>query len=211
MTLDHRPLGLLVASVCLLGSPASAGPPAICHEIDIGKSVQPLEKRSYSTTQLIDQTVTTLDKDRSALVHMETLRRAAVKTDGKETGTCLLAELMARALDAEAAGKPDALAWFDAGYLAQCYDQLNVRLEIRCGRRKGVVGYAWVSKALEIAGDDAEMEFGAAMVTVLAGIPEHKQHVDRVRDLADEDSLVIRNLDYHASKYWRHHRRRSGA
>ncbi len=55
MTMDHRPLGLLVAAVCLLGSPALAGPPAICHEIDIGKSVQPLEKRSYSTSRLIDQ------------------------------------------------------------------------------------------------------------------------------------------------------------
>ena len=46
------------------------------------------------------------------------------------------------------------------------------------------------------------------MMTVLADIPQHKQHVDRVRKLSRDDSLVVRNLNFHTKKYWRYHRGR---
>ena len=134
---------------------------------------------------------------------METLRRAALYTDRDvDRATTLIAALMARALDTEASEANASLAWLDAGYLAQCYDQLGIRTGVRCGAAGGIVGYAWVQRSLELNPDDAELEFAAAMVTSLAGGAEHERHVSQVRKLADPGSLVSRNLKVHAKKYW---------
>ena len=106
----------------------------------------------------LDETVRILEEDESALVHMETLRRAAILTgQDRALATSLLARLMARALDAEAANRPDALAWFDAGYVAQCYDQLGLKLRLKCGIADGVLGYGWARRALQLKPDDAEL------------------------------------------------------
>ncbi|NNM26581.1 MAG: hypothetical protein HKO59_11465, partial [Phycisphaerales bacterium] len=146
-----------------------------------------------------------LDSSDSALVHMETLRRATLEANAdRAVAHALFARLVARTLDAEATGSPDALRWFDAGYLAQCYDQINMRVVRSHGRTRGLTGYAWVQHALELRGDDAEMEFGAAVMTVMAGLPEHTLHVARVEALAAPGSLVARNLEQHRTNRWKH-------
>jgi hypothetical protein len=144
---------------------------------------------------------------------METLHRAALYTDrDPNLATRLMARLLGRTLDSEVAGQPEALTWFDAGYLAQCYHQLGLRLGLDAGVSEGVVGYAWVRRAVEIQPGDPELEFGAAMMTALADIPQHEVHVKRIRSLASADSLVVSNLDVHARKYWGQHRpRRRGS
>ncbi len=209
----------LVSGALVVAPPAQAGPPLICHPVDIGDAKclpwgsAPFKKsRGYSPARLVDDTLAILASEKSVLVHMETLRRAALYVDRNESlATRLLGNLMARALDAEAAGKPGALAWFDAGYLAQCYEQLRIEAGITGGKARGLAGYGWVRHALQLQGDDAEMEFAAAMMTVMAGIPEHAGHVARVMQLADDDSLVVRNLEVHSSKHWSRHRsRRTG-
>lgn len=202
------------AAAVLLPS-ALAGPPLICHPVAIGDAESlPWGKdafsasKSYSKKSLVADTVRLLEKSESALVHMETLRRATIYIgDDRPLALELQARLMARALDAEAAQKPDALAWFDAGYLAQCCQQTELRgLGLECGEASGVVGYAWVRKAITIGGDDAELEFGAAMVTALAGIPEHERHAARTRELAAEGSLVASNFRTHSTEFWPHFR-----
>ena len=212
---------LLIASTLLLclmfgSSAAQAGPPLICHPVEIGDAQSlpwgsdPFARStSYNIERLIDDTVKILDNQSSVIVHMETLRRAALYV-GRDSAlaTRILARLMARALDAEAVGTPNALSWFDAGYLAQCYEQLGMELGLACGEAQGVTGYAWVRRALALRGDDPELEFGAAMLTALAGIPEHEMHVTRVKELAKKKSLVARNLRIHSTKYWSHHRRK---
>ena len=209
-----------LAAGLFLGSAAAwAGPPLICHPVEIGDAKSlPWgsgafdRSRRYRLSSLVDDTVRILENDQSALVHVETLRRATLYVDDHpDTAVRLLARLMARALDAEAAGAPDGLAWLDAGYLVQCYEQIGLRPELPCGSAKGVTGYAWVRRALELSGDDAEMEFAAAMVTALDRIPEHDQHAARARKLGADRKLVLRNLDVHATRYWPRHHRRRGA
>ena len=202
----------LVGTAALVISTAQAGPPAICHPVEIGDQASlPWgsnafdKKRGYSKSDVLDDTLKLLEASDSALVHMETLRRATLYLDrDTKRATTLIATLMARALDAEAAGEPSALAWFDAGYLAQCYAQVNIDTGISCGKADGVAGYGWIKKALQLRPDDAEMEFGAAMATVLAGIPEHDEHAARVKTLAKKDSLAMKNLKYHAERIWIH-------
>ncbi len=199
----------------LTASVAVAGPPMICHPVEVGDAEclpwgsKPFEKSSrFRTSELVDTTVKLLDGSSSPLVHMETLRRATLYCDREaDLATRLIATLMARALDAQIAGGSDAaLALLDAGYLAQCYDQLDVRTGLRCGSADGIVGYAWVRRSLELNPDDAELEFAAAMVTSRGGGSVHERHVARVRKLADPDSLVSKNLEVHAENYWHHPR-----
>ncbi len=195
-----------------------AGPPAICHPVEIGnaKSI-PWgnnafdKKRGYSKSDVIDDTIEVLNFSDSALVHMETLRRATLYLDrSTQQATTLQAALMARALDSEIKPKGDALAWFDAGYLAQCYDQTGIDTGVTCGKAQGVIGYGWIKKAISLNENDAELQFGAAMATVLAGIKEHDEHAARVRKMAKEDSLVLKNLEVHSKGIWTsaHGRRR---
>ena len=202
----------VVGTAALVISTAQAGPPAICHPVEIGDQASlPWgsnafdKKRGYSKSDVLDDTLKLLEASDSALVHMETLRRATLYLDrDTKRATTLIATVMARALDAEAVGKPNALAWFDAGYLAQCYAQVGIDTGVSCGKADGVAGYGWIKKALQLRPDDAEMEFGAAMATVLAGIPEHDVHAARVKTLAKKDSLAMKNLRYHAEKIWTH-------
>ena len=216
MTTKRNTFVLLAAAVvgtaALVITTAQAGPPAICHPVEIGDQASlPWgsnafdKKRGYSKSDVLDDTLNLLEASDSALVHMETLRRATLYLDrDTKRATTLIATVMARALDAEAVGKPNALAWFDAGYLAQCYAQVGIDTGVSCGKADGVAGYGWIKKALQLRPDDAEMEFGAAMATVLAGIPEHDEHAARVKTLAKKDSLAMKNLRYHAEKIWTH-------
>lgn len=204
----------VVGTAALVISTAQAGPPAICHPVEIGDQASlPWgnsafdQKRGYSKSDVLDDTLKLLEASDSALVHMETLRRATLYLDGDtKRATTLMAMLMARALDAEAAGEPNALAWFDAGYLAQCYAQIGIKTGVSCGKANGVAGYGWIKRALQLRGDDPEMEFGAAVATVFAGILEHDEHAARVKTLAKKDSLAMKNLRYHAQKIWTHAR-----
>lgn len=207
----------IVGFIVAIGS-TFAGPPAICHPVEIGnaKSI-PWgngafdQKRGYSKSKVIDDTVKILNDSKSAMVHMETLRRATLYLDrSSELAATLQATLMARVLESETKNKGNALAWFDAGYLAQCYDQTGIDTGVICGKDRGVIGYSWIKKAIAINENDAELEFGAAMVTVLAGIKEHDVHVSRIKKLADEDSLVMKNLQMHSKGIWTsaHGRRR---
>jgi hypothetical protein len=209
------PIVAALSAAVIVHAPAAAGPPMICHPVEIGDAESlPWgtgafdEDKSYRVARLADDTLAILARDDSAMVHMETLRRAALYADGDPgLATVLLARLMARGLDAEAAGKPDALAWLDAGYLAQCFHQLGVKTGLECGSAHGVIGYAWIRRALELSPDDPELEFAAAMMTVMAGPGPHQQHVARTRKLADAGSLVAANLEVHSTRYWSGRRR----
>ncbi len=205
-------------SILVTASVAVAGPPMICHPVEVGDAEclpwgsKPFEKsRGFQTSKLVEATVKLLDGSSSPLAHMETLRRATLYCDNDtRLATRLFATLAARALSAELEGGSDAgLALLDAGYLAQCYDQLNVRTDLRFGSANGIVGYAWVQRSLELNPDDAEFEFAAAMMTARGGGSVHDRHVVRARKLAARDSLVSKNLKIHAKKYWHHPRNAS--
>jgi len=124
----------ITGTLLLAATAALAGPPIICQRVEIGNARSlPWREvkgwdgadRQYDVTRLSADTLAALSADPALNVHMETLRRAAVYAVKKEgLADQLAARLLARAANSEAAGKPDAMAWFDAGYFAEAMRQM---------------------------------------------------------------------------------------
>src|SRR5438132_2045585 len=197
-----RSLGLFVAMIAtslLLATVAQAGPPLICHTIEIGQAKSlPWTSHnwnlsggeSYDTRNLVRDTLEILAPDMPVLVRIETLRRATLYARRDPLAAkALLAKLHARATSAESSGHPDALAWFDAGYLVETYKQwlgqnlphMTDGMRMDPNPAEGVDGYAMIKKALAmhaaaLHGDDPQMEFAAALITLSGPLDEHRQH-----------------------------------
>jgi len=204
--------------VTLLGIPQTtqAGPPLICHPLDIGgakslpwiggdrpsgadwRGVDP----NYNLGQLVVDTLALLTPDTPVLVRMETMRRAtvyavwamrdrkvgySVKDDA--VARQLLSELTARTRCAQAKGNQDAAAWFDAGYLAASYQQ--------AGLETGLNGYEMVAKALKLGAHDPAMEFAASVITEGGPSKIHRDHLQKALAGAKDGSLLARNLVLH--------------
>jgi hypothetical protein len=112
---------------------AQAGPPLICHSIEIGqaKSLPWVEfnhrgSPDYDLKNLSRDTLAILGSQTPILVRMETLRRATIYArQDPQVAKELITRLQARAANSDAAGRPDALAWFDVGYLAEAYKHMD--------------------------------------------------------------------------------------
>jgi hypothetical protein len=192
--------GLLV--LLALATPAFAGPPLICHRLDIGaaKSLPWNDttwnlagNENYDTRTLVRDTLAILDGGAPVIVRMETLRRATLYA-GKDPQAAkeLLTKLYQRAAASEAAGRSDALAWFDAGYLAAAYRQWLGKDQ---NPAVGMDGYSLVAKALALGGQkDPEMAFAAALITLQGPQQAHQQHAQRAIAGAKNDPLLARNL-----------------
>jgi hypothetical protein len=181
----------------MFATSALAGPPLICHSIAIGNA-QSLPWTSqdwnlsgtetYDVKKLVGDTLAILNPTTPVLVRMETLRRATLYAQkDPQVARELLTKLQARSSAAETAGHPDALAFFDAGYLAEAYKQW-------LGKENpatGVDGYASVKKAIALRGQDPQMEFAAALMT---SKDEHREHVLRAAAGAKPDPLLAQNL-----------------
>ena len=207
-------LVLVIVTLCF-AKYAMAGPPLICHAFEIGKAKSlPLVSdgwnlsgsENYDTNNLASDTLEILKPETPVLVRMETLRRATLYARRDPLAAkALLAKLHARATSAESAGYPDALAWFDAGYLAETYKQWIGRdlphmtdgLRMDSNPAAGVDGYAMVKKAIALRGDDPEMEFAAALITLSGPREEHAQHAQKAIAGAKADALLAQNLATH--------------
>jgi hypothetical protein len=186
--LDHAPL---------LGR---AGPPMVCQEIKIGEAKTLTE--DVPTGKLVAETLALLDPQTPVLARMETLRRAALAARKHTTGFSeLLAALQSRLLDQEARSRPDPLAWFDAACFVATWWQLDRADAPEVGLAEGCVGYAWMRKALALAGDPADMSFAAALITHPAmhkGTHElYERHMVNAARGAAKDSLLEQNLILH--------------
>jgi hypothetical protein len=202
----------LVAAVLCLARVAQAGPPLICHTIEIGqaKSLPWIGHNwnlsggeNYDTKNLVTDMLDILTPDTPVLVRMETLRRATLyaRKDPRAAKE-LLARLHARATAAESSGHPDALAWFDTGYLAETYKQWIGQSWMRLSQDEqnpaaGVDGYALVKKALALRGSDPQMEFAAALITFSGPQEEHRQHALKAIAGAKTDPLLAQNFATH--------------
>ena len=200
---------VLLATLLCLATLAEAGPPLICHSVEIGpaKSLPWISHdwnlsggETYDTKNLVRDTLEILAPDTPVLVRMETLRRATLyaRKDplvAKE----LLARLHARATSAESSGRPDALAWFDVGYLAEAYKQWIGQSWMKVAKDEqnpaaGVDGYALVKKAIGLRGSDPQMEFAAALITLSGPAEEHRRHALNAIAGARIDPLLAQNL-----------------
>jgi hypothetical protein len=179
---------------------AQAGPPLICHPIEIGqaKSLPWVEwnhrgSTDYDLKNLTRDTLAILDSDTPVLVRMETLRRATIYArQDPQVAKELITRLQARAANSDAAGHPEALAWFDLGYLAEAYKQWMGKGEPNPAAR--LEGYSWVRKAISLRGSDPEMEFAAALITLTGPENAHKDHVRKAMAGAKNDLLLAQNL-----------------
>jgi len=205
----------LAAALLFFANIAQAGPPLICHAFEIGQAKSlPLGSHSwnlngsenYDTKNLAADTLEILKPDTPVLVRMETLRRATLYARKDPIAAKeLLAKLHARATSAESSGHPDALAWFDAGYLVETYKQwlgqnlphMTDGMRMDPNPAAGVDGYDWVKKAIALRGEDAQMEFAAALITLSGPQGEHAQHSQKAIAGAKADTLLAQNLATH--------------
>jgi hypothetical protein len=180
--------------------PAKAGPPLICHAIAIGqaKSLPQVGwnregKGGYDLKNLTRDTLAILNSNTPVLVRMETLRRATLYArQDPQVAKELLTRLHMRAADGEAAGHPEAMAWFDLGYLAETYQQWMGRSEPNPAR--GLDGYAYVKRAISLRGSDPEMEFAATLITLSGPESDHREHLQKALAGAKNDPLLAQNL-----------------
>src|SRR5713226_5506614 len=207
-------IALAAALLSIVGF-AQAGPPLICHTIEIGraKSLPWIShnwnlggSENYDTKNLVRDTLEILAPDTPVLVRMETLRRATLYARKDPLAAKeLLARLYARATSAESSGHPDALAWFDAGYLAETYKQwigqnlphMTDDMRLDPNPAAGVDGYALVKKAIGLRGSDPQMEFAAAHITLSGPEAEHHEHAQKATLGAKSDPLLAQSLATH--------------
>ena len=207
----------LIATVLCFAAVAQAGPPLICHSIEIGngKSLPWISHswnlsggENYDTKNLVRDTLEILGPNTPVLVRMETLRRATLYARKDPVAAKeLLAKLHARATSVESSGHPAALAWFDVGYLAETYKQWIGQNWMRVSKDEqnpaaGVDGYALVKKALALSGpsgngNDAQMEFAAALITLSGPRDAHREHAQKATAGAKSDPLLAQNLATH--------------
>jgi len=205
---------VLIAALLCFAAVAQAGPPLICHAFEIGnaKSLPWISHswnlsggETYETRNLVRDTLDILGSNTPVLVRMETLRRATLYARKDPVAAKeLLAKLHARATAAESAGHPDALAWFDVGYLAETYKQWIGQGWMRVSKDEqnpaaGVDGYALVEKALALrgpsqSGNEAQMEFAAALITLSGPRDAHREHAQKAIAGAKSDPLLAQNL-----------------
>ena len=190
----------IAATLLGLGNIAHAGPPLICHPIEIGpaRSLPSVDLNyqkgsgGYDLKNLTRDTLAILDANTPVLVRMETLRRATLYArQDSQVAKELLTRLHARAANSDS-GNLSALAWFDAGYLAEAYKQWIGKGEPNPA--SGIDGYGWVVKAINLRGSDPEMEFAAALITLNGPEREHSDHVEKAMAGAKTDPLLARNL-----------------
>jgi hypothetical protein len=203
----------MAAALLVIVTPAVAGPPLICHAVDIGtanslpwtSSGWNLSgQETYDVSHLVPDTLALLAPSTPVLVRMETLRRATLYAQKRPpVATELLMRLEARARE----NPKDALAAFDFGYLAETYKQANWLQQhtdwlnvagggetARANVAMKIDGYEWVRKAIALRGSDPQMEFAAALMTTEGARSEHDRHLQNALAGAKADALLARNL-----------------
>lgn len=194
----------------------AVGPPLVCFPYEIGdaKSLPWNATRDepfttdpkYDESKLIDDTLQILDGSPEILVHMETLRRAAIyaaRFDAKPTkgregslATRLTTTVLDRALKQIAADAKNPIYWIDAGYALGATQHMSQSL----GRFVSWVEY--FEKAVSLAKSDATVLFAAS--TAYLDSPKSDrwaQYFEESYFLAPSDSLLKKNLVLYGERY----------
>lgn len=201
--------GLLSAAFSLVfAMPALAGPPLICHPLHIGAAASlpwPSDgglvgRQDYDVSHLVTDTLALLGPNADVLVRMETLRRATIYA---QRNAFIAKELLLKLHARTVANPQDALAAFDFGYLVECYKEADLaRTEGLSAWRHtewsdpaaNLDGYGFVKQAIEMRGEDAEMEFAAALISSAGSHADRQQRIDRAAAGAKHNALLAENL-----------------
>lgn len=190
---------------------AFAGPPLLCHAIEIGED-QSLPwgdgtwesgKIASDDAEFVSQTLALLSPDAATLTRMETIRRATIHAaEHRKAADMLLTALRSRVRDSQS---PTASALFDLGYLCAAYDQMNIVTDhngsgISGGKRSelavpaDVRAYDLVKKSASMSPGDYAIELALALMTLSPSHPSHTSHLQRAVNGATEGSLLAQNL-----------------
>lgn len=194
----------LSALLLLIATAVLAGPPLICHSFDIGsaKSLPWISHswnlsgtETYDTSRLAADTVAILSADQTVIVHMETLRRATLYARKDPAAAKALFTRIMRDTKSPEPDESRALTYFDIGYLAEAYKQWLG--DASHNPAAGMDGYALIKEAIQLRGDDPQMEFAAALVTLSGPVSEHQAHAQKAIAGSKKDPLLARNLASH--------------
>jgi hypothetical protein len=207
-----RSLRRLMAAIALvsIANVAEAGPPLICHPFDTGSAALlpwgqgagwNTPDASYNVRRLVADTTKLLAVETPILARMENLRRATIyAAQNRDTAFELLTAVLGRALTAQTAGSRDPLPFFDAAYVVEAFKQAR-GLHRWNPPREGdwysselgqLNGYAFIQRALTLAGNNAEMEFAASLMQQGAAAEAHRR---RALAGAARGSLLAKNLE----------------
>jgi hypothetical protein len=204
-------LSILVASLAL-ATPALAGPPLLCHPYDIGNakslpwSVTNWAEGSpdYNLDHLVADTEALLTPSTPVIVRMETLRRAALYASTDATvASRLIKRFITRAEVSEAEGRPDALAYLDAAYLAGAFNEITMmdrakEWQQRSANAREVKGaldaYGLITKSVALRPGDPAIQFAAALISSDGHRSEYPAHAAKARAGAASDTLLAANL-----------------
>ena len=204
-----------MAVALALAAPALAGPPLLCHAYDIGsaKSLPWVGEKSwfegrpdYDIQNLVPDTEALLTPSTPVLVRMETLRRAAIyaSTDPM-VANALLKRFISRAEASEEKGRPDALAYLDAAYLAGAFNEFTMMAQSKEWASRAAVArsakgtldaYALIRKSVALRPTDPAIQFAAALISSDEHRGEYATHAAKARAGADADSLLAHNLTH---------------
>lgn len=201
---------LLVGSVDL-----QAGPPLLCHPIEIGEA-QSLpwgegawsnDRIKLSDAEFLALTLKLLSTEAGILTRMETIRRAAVHAAERPvTAEAMLTFLRERSENPN--GKGDSDARFNLGYMLATFEQMNV---VTDHNARGVSGrsrseltltqdldaYALVKESAVGSERRGEIEFALALMTAHPRHPSHSVHLQNAVTAAVDGSLLAVNLVSH--------------
>ena len=185
-----------------------AGPPLLCHEIQIGDAKSlPWGKdtfdkaKSYDAASVVDDTLKLLDGELPVLARMETIRRAVLYIE-RDTSKAdkLFGTLLTRTLDAEVVMDPKMLAlrYFDAGYLAATFQQAGLETSFQPENGKHdlhrVPGYAGMVRAWKMDDLNGDMALGLALTTADTRLSEHNMFLERAVKTTKADDAARNDL-----------------
>jgi hypothetical protein len=197
----------LLFTLSLFAASAFAGPPLVCHTYDIGNAESLpwighnwnlTGNESYDTNNLVSDTLSILDNDPTVLVHMETLRRAALYGQkNPQALKQLLVKMIARTDELTKTATAASLASFDLGYFTATLAQLHWIYKDFAKSAQSLNAKALVDKAIQLRGNDPQMEFAAALITLDGPAGEHNAHAQKALLGTKSDTLLARNLSTH--------------
>jgi hypothetical protein len=206
-------LGLAPLLASHAAPPAAFGPPLVCFPFDIGSARSlpwsptgdPFEvDAKYPVENLVVDTVKILDESQDVLVHMETLRRAAIyasragdrpvkgshqmtKGAASLVSDRFVVKLLDRSMRLLAKDPKSAVAWVDAGYALGAAEKM--------GNYHGCDYLTYFETARADAPSDAAYQF--AYVVGILDSPDHAKWEAELKDAlarAPQDSLLRKNV-----------------
>src|SRR6478736_5716216 len=202
MRVHSLALPVVLGAALASASPAFAGPPLLCHPFDIGGAASlPWDGSSswyqgqsgYDVSRVVADTDALLTPTTPIVVRMETLRRAVIyASDDAKTASALLDHVMDRVRKADAAGKPDAIAYLDAAYVNEAMREITLLGESAEWRTRAAAlrplvkedaGYTLVQRTVELISADGHRSAYAT-------------HAAKARAGASGDPLLARNISH---------------